>query len=497
MCGVGLRGGAGAGGGGGGTMEDIPLDRVCKSPDELHKWVRQHLGIDVPRKSLCAGHDAPFDYLCNAYFEPAQDCVVWAPRGGGKTRLGAAATLLDLLHKPGVSVRILGGSIEQSRKMWDHLIPDIERLLPEDDKGKPPFKRRASELKLDAYGSTAAVLTQSQKAVRGLRVQKMRCDEVELFWPEVWEAAQLVTKSATDRHGSPVRATIEAISTQHIPGGLMSRIIDNARATGQRVFRWCILDVLERCPPQRDCITCLLFPECQGRAKESGSGFVTIDDAIDMKRRVSDQVWKAEMLCHAPSLTGRVFAEFDPAVHVTDDLLPGLLSLGIDFGYANPFVCLWITWTDIGGGNRRFHVFDEYVQARRTVDQHILAMEARGWPRPEWVGCDPAGNHRNEQTAKSTIDLFKAQQYRVRNKASTIVEGIDLLRLLFRTDHGRPRLTISPRCKNLITALMAYRYPDVPDGENPLKDGVHDHLIDALRYWAINNERKDILPRSY
>jgi len=30
-------------------------------------------------------------------------------------------------------------------------------------------------------GSGAAVLTQSEKAVRGVRVQKVRCDEVELF----------------------------------------------------------------------------------------------------------------------------------------------------------------------------------------------------------------------------------------------------------------------------------------------------------------------------
>jgi hypothetical protein len=93
------------------------LLRSCRTDDELHAWVRLYTGLDVPRQPVCPGHDAPFDYLRYSYFEPASDLVVWAPRGGGKTRLAAVATLLDLLHKPPASVRILGGSLEQSMKM--------------------------------------------------------------------------------------------------------------------------------------------------------------------------------------------------------------------------------------------------------------------------------------------------------------------------------------------------------------------------------------------
>lgn len=49
--------------------------------------------------------------------EVSADCVVWAARGTGKTFLGAVATLLDLVFKPGVQIKILGGSLEQSRRM--------------------------------------------------------------------------------------------------------------------------------------------------------------------------------------------------------------------------------------------------------------------------------------------------------------------------------------------------------------------------------------------
>ena len=100
----------------------------CRDDDALHAWVKLFAGLDVPRQSVCPDHAPPFDYLRRSYFEPASDQVVWAPRGGGKTRLAAAATLLDLLHKPGTQARILGGSLEQSMKMWDYLLPDLHRL---------------------------------------------------------------------------------------------------------------------------------------------------------------------------------------------------------------------------------------------------------------------------------------------------------------------------------------------------------------------------------
>ena len=144
----------------------------------------------VPRVAVCEGHDAPFEYLKAAYFEPARDLVVWAPRGGGKTFLAAVATLLDLLHKPGCQVRILGGSLDQSLRMWEHLQPMVMELAGEMLAGREAARR--IEL---VNGSGAGVLAQCQRAVRGLRVQKLRCDEVEMFDRRVWEAAQLSVKS--------------------------------------------------------------------------------------------------------------------------------------------------------------------------------------------------------------------------------------------------------------------------------------------------------------
>ena len=85
------------------------------TPDELHRFMQACLGLRIPRVRGGGGEErGPFAYVCDAYFDVPGDAVVWANRGGGKTMLGAAATLLDLLFKPGIDIRILGGSRAQT-----------------------------------------------------------------------------------------------------------------------------------------------------------------------------------------------------------------------------------------------------------------------------------------------------------------------------------------------------------------------------------------------
>jgi hypothetical protein len=455
--------------------------------------VVSNTGLRVPREAVCPNHYAPFDYLRAAYFEPAQDQIVWAPRGGGKTSLAAVATLLDLLHKPGCSVRILGGSLEQSLKMWDCLLPHLQELAEHLLENKKSVARR---LRLTS-GSTAAVLTQSQKSVRGLRVQKIRCDEVELFDPAVWEAAQLVTRSRAGENGAAaITGTIEALSTLHRPFGLMQTIVEQAEAAGTKVVRWCLLDVLERCPPQRECATCPLWDECRGVAKTRCDGFFSIDDAIRMKSRVSDETWQAEMLCRRPSTRGCVFPMFDEATHVVETPTPPIDAqtdwwLAMDFGYSAPLVCLWIA---ARGGD--VYVIDEHVRPQQTLAAHLAEIGKRPWPRAPRVACDPAGNGRNEQTAKSNVDLLREHGYAVRTRASHIVDGVELVRAALRAADGGVRLRVHPRCRRLIGAMQSYRY-DRENSELPLKDGTHDHLIDALRYFFVNQQAYTLRRRAY
>ena len=466
------------------------LTSPLATPDDLHRWVRLFCNLNIPRVPVVAGHGAPFDYVTRAYFEPAQDQVVHAPRGGGKTRLAAVATLLDLLHKPGVSVRILGGSLEQSLRLWEHLLPDLTHAA-RDLIDKRLTKAHHVTL---ATGSTCAVLTQSEKSVRGLRVQKLRCDEVELFNPDVWEAAQLVTRSRTD--GRRVHGSIDALSTLHEPFGLMQQVLDRAERNGTPIVRWSILDVLTRCEPERACNGCALWDECQGIAKTAANGFVPIDDAVRMKRRVSLEQWQSEMLCERPSVRAAVFPTFDLAAHVVPHVAmkdDAAMHYAIDFGYAAPFVCLFVR-----GDGARTYVVDEYVRPGRTIDEHVAALRAMPWPEPAHVACDPAGDGANEQTGVTSVQKLRRAGFCVRHRPSRILDGVEQVRAALRPAAGEPTLFVHPRCARLIRALQGYRYPTTGAArELPLKDGEHDHLIDALRYHFVNASKRALIDRAY
>jgi len=475
--------------------------KTCSNEKELRDWVRVFLNMTFPMTGICPGHVSPFAYLAHAYFEPSKDVIVWAPRGGGKTRLGAVATLLDLLHKPGISVRILGGSLDQSFHMWNHLLPDLIEFARHRLEGKVGARR----VRLDT-GAVVGVVPQSQRAVRGLRVQKLRCDEADMFDPEVWQAAQLVTRSVRvqgcgfgvqDREGNvEVRGVVEAISTFHRVGGVMEQLVENAEANGTTVLKWCLMEVLERCPAERVCGTCPLFEECQGKAKEVCNGFLPIDDAIRMKQRVSKETWEAEMLCRRPSAKGCVFGTFDVARHVVEEM-PSIvdgqssmvgekragLYLGIDFGFKNPFVCLWVRRDRWG----RSFVIDEYVQDFVQLDRHIEEIKARVQHGPvRRIACDPAGSARNEQTGVSSVQKLRGAGFRVGCKGSRIQDGLEMIRAGLMSGSGETALFVHPRCKQLIRAMRAYRYGD-GRAEVPAKDGP-DHLVDALRYYFVSRD---------
>lgn len=469
-----------------------PRDRA-----ELRGWVRAVLGIDVPDRATCAGHDSPMDYLEHVFFEKPGDAVVWANRGGGKTFYGAVATLLDLLFKPGIEVRVLGGSFDQSSKMYGYLRSMLDRdgLRPLVE-GK--MTRRGVAL---TNGSRVELLAQSETSVRGSRVQRLRCDEVELFDADVWRAAQFVTRSDVCGE-TAVRGSIEVMSTMHRPFGLMHDLVGGAGGggtevsrpsnEGRRVFTWCALDVMGQCEAERECEGCVLWSECGGRAKD-WRGFVSVEDVIAQKTRSSETAWEAEMLCRRPSVDAAVYPMFDRSAHVAAVGPDRSLRWvgGMDFGFVDPLVMLWAQLRPRmdGASGFRVEVIDEMIAREETTQKNVEAIGGRGWPGLRWVGVDPAGGQRQSQTGSTDIALLRDAGMRVRTRASRIRDGIELVRRRLSPAVGEPTLVIHPRCRELIGSLTAYHFDPQRPGEGvPVKDGP-DHAADALRYLVVNLDR--------
>lgn len=513
---------------------------------ELREFVHRWLAIQVADAPVIPGHDSPLDYLAHTFFEgvppapgvpalvvtphpeepstsaappeslrspeasavgalgeeddapptkalavmiqsipfslqqiPIVDCVVWANRGGGKTMLGAIATLLDLVFKDGIEIRILGGSMDQSQRMHEHLrtflaMEPFAGLVA----GRITDRRIALRNR-----SQVELLSQSQTSVRGTRVQKLRCDEVELFDPEVWEAAQLVTRSRVCG-GVLVRGAVECLSTMHVPHGIMHDLVTQALGGKRRLFKWGVVDVLERCDPRRPCEPCTLLPECGGRAKRSEAdpgGHISIDDAVTMKSRVVLATWESEMLCTRPSRNASVLPEFAASIHVVDAVpqAEGRWVGGMDFGYRAPTVVLW------GKVDQRGTLWIDQERSVSDVvlQQHIDDINGSHRPRLEWLGVDPAGAQANLQSGISNICVMKRAGITVKFQPSGVLEGILLVRARLRpADGSSPRLFVHRRCVTLIESMERFAYSKGPESETPDKGKGFDHAVDALRY---------------
>lgn len=472
---------------------------VPKTRRELARFVQAYFNLTVPDVRMCPHHNTPMDYLVASVLDQ-QDLLVWANRGGGKTYLAAMATVLDAIVRPGTSIRVLGGSFDQSDRLADYVRQMLRRQPRLVDGG---MRRDCMRL---AGGAEIRVLPQSQRAVRGQHVNRIRCDEVDLFDADVWEAVQFATRSEGDRRGS-----IEVLSTLHRTGGLMQRLIEQCGragdgsagpAGGYRLVRWCLWEVIERCPPQRKCGTCPLAEDCiaagaklggelpagEGIARR-GRGFFRIDDAIAIRSRSSRSAWDAEMLCKSVSSDWAVFGEFDAAVHVQPVVVcPQWPTFrAIDFGYRDPLVCLWIQVTPAGA----VHVVEEYVQTQLPITHHAREILRRDPCEIAATYVDPAGRQREATSGAACTQLLAAAGIPCTCRASAVSEGVELVRAALAPAAGEPSLKIHPRCRRLIDAFTNYHYPPLGSGgppDRPVKDGP-DHLIDALRYFFVNRAR--------
>jgi hypothetical protein len=274
------------------------------SDDDLLDFIYVTWGLKIPRARVCPEHTPPAQYICDSFFERTKDSICWANRGGGKTLNGALVTWLDEVFKPKCETKILGGSGEQSLRMYNH----IDKLVTQ------PFERLVdgevlkTQTKM-AHGGSIQILTASTKSVRGPHPQKLKLDEIDEFDDKIYEAALLIPKTAAG-----IEASVQIYSTMHKAYGLMNRVVSDAAENGYQLYKWCVFDVIEKCVG-RECGLCELWEDCQGRGKDA-DGYYKIEDAISEKRKLSRETWEAEALCKMPSQEGLIYKEFDLSVHV-------------------------------------------------------------------------------------------------------------------------------------------------------------------------------------
>jgi len=218
-------------------------------------------------------------------------------------------------------------------------------------------------------------------------------------------------------------------------------------------------------------------------------------DIAEARQTLSEQVFMQEYGADFTLSSGQVYKEFDETVHIipAENLFihPSWARFrSIDFGYENPFVCLYITVDP----EERVIVYDEYYQRHRTVEQHANFLNQHGDPLSpdskgmfEYSTCDPSGASPRATLLENGISTVGVR--------SNILQGLEAVRqqLKIRAD-GKPGFYISSRCVETIKEFNLYSYPENTDGEEPMK--TNDHAMDAIRYFMVNWRRGYINQRS-
>lgn len=208
--------------------------------------------------------------------------------------------------------------------------------------------------------------------------------------------------------------------------------------------------------------------------------YLSKEDIAEAKRTLSEAAFAQEYGADFTISTGQVYKEFDEAYHAVpaNELIlnpdwPRYRS--IDFGYENPFVCLYIAID----AEDRVIVYDEYVKQHRTMEQHAIAL--RDGKKYEFTSCDPSGATEKATLRENGLPTICTE--------SEVVLGLEAVRQSLKMrDDGRPGLLISSKCVETIKEFNLYSYPETGNLEKPVKD--YDHCMDALRYFIVNWRRR-------
>lgn len=500
-----------------------------RSPDAMWQWIRLYTGVKIARHAVCPGHHAPWDFFRSMYFDRPPVLLALGGRGAGKSFLTALGSHLMCRWNDDHKVRVLGGSLAQSRQIYEAMSTigrTIEDYVGDDHE---EFTALRKESAIYPNRSQVMILAASRTSVRGPHIPTLLLDEVDEIPVELRESA---IGMCMNQHG--MSASTIMTSTWHRVGGPMTELMARGEAGEFPLFRFCIFEVMERCDATRSgqflekCPECPLVKWCHDvhdggppRAKRS-DGHYAIDAVIQKIRCVSAKVFEADYLCMGPRADGIWFGGFDKNLHVTEsaEYRPGeAVHLGLDTGVFTGAVTFQISWENPPnvedsvrnpkkqGLIPKITVFGEYLSEGQSAENNAIRIQE--WARSICNGrvdkawTDPAGKARNPIGPTVLSEYERVGLKLTPWPLGPVADSLARVESLLSPAFGAPRLTIHPRCRMLIQAFENYRrarrsnqWQDWPeDPQHP-----HEDLMDALRGGlraALPEDRSDfdLVPR--
>jgi len=279
-------------------------------------------------------------------------------------------------------------------------------------------------------------------------------------------------------------ALCEAEAFDILRGRVLSTGGKGILASTPKGFNWMYEEFVEKQEPE--------YAFLQSRTVDNT--ILSEDNILSLRRQYSARFAKQELDGEFTGLEGLVYEEFDRELNLKeykyDPSKP--VECGLDFGYRNPAI---IYFQELPEGDI---AFAEWTPTDKSVSAMIEELRVYG-DNISIIHPDPAGDAVNSQSNMTDIRCLTHAgfpvKYTTRQRLRYIPTGVEIVRSRLCNSVGERRLFIATQegkvsCPSLLRDIQRYRYPDTKAGravsDHPLKDGMTDHTMDALRYWAIN-----------
>lgn len=359
-------------------LSKFNVEQGPKTDDELHEWIKTNLGLNISRVAVCVGHNSPFEFLADIYFERVTSAIAMASRGSGKSALSAVIHLLNSIFKPECEGITVAAVESQSKMVYENFKKFLKSQGNIADVHKHPLiESIIQEKTVFRNGSSYKIIIGTLPGVNGPHGNKLHTDEVEVMDELIFQESRSISMSKTvvDKETGQtreIRSQDWITSTRKFTHGLMQKLMDSiadAEKNGYeppfKLYQWCMVESCKRVdncqsayPDLKDHCNCdrvvngawddgspRRFSEvCKGRLGRS-DGFIELRD-IQKKFMDSDRnIWEAQHECLRPETGGMVFPLYERdkmgCKWYNPDPAYGPIYMGVDFGGTNPHAVSW------------------------------------------------------------------------------------------------------------------------------------------------------------
>jgi PBSX family phage terminase large subunit len=451
-------------------MKNPYLQYLLSQPSEIARLIYPLMLSNADNmKSVFVPHPVEQKVIENQ----ARNKVIVAGRRWGKSLL--ASTLASACIMAGVmskgSQPTRGWVVSKNYELASKVFRLIYRSLVIKSRFKPVSKKDIdsnAHIEFEGGSVVEAKSADSPDSLIGEGLDWIVFDEAAACKAVIWE--QYLRPTLTDREGIAIFITTP------------------------RGYNW-IYDLFKRGQSED-------FPTwASWRSPSKDNPFLEESEIEQARLELSTIVFEQEYMASFQSNVGAVYSDFDIISHGISKLEidPRWRHFrSIDFGYENPFVCLWIAVNPLD----QAIIYDEYYKSRVSVEQAAAEIFQREQEHAQWIGtsdkmidgkdaveyeyttCDPSAASARATLLEKGIATIAPR--------SEVLTGIELIRqqLKYREDGKTGLLVDLERCPNTIKEFQLYHYPEPTSrdsNENPVKE--NDHSMDSFRYWIVQWKR--------